>query len=160
MNCLKKVCVFSILCVLTLSACSGNQVRRNLGLAREAPDEFMVLARPPLSIPPDFDLRPPTEKGDADIVSGKVGQSRNIVFRGTNNNSSLTTTDQMLLRKAGADQADPHIRNLLRADTVERKEEEEGWFGGLTNKFQNQAEDPMIDPNAEETRIKDNIESG
>jgi hypothetical protein len=46
------------LALLTLTGCSGD-VERTLGLTREAPDEFTVETRAPLSIPPDYTLQPP-----------------------------------------------------------------------------------------------------
>ncbi|MGI4940659.1 MAG: DUF3035 domain-containing protein [Janthinobacterium lividum] len=45
--------------VLGLSACSGDELTRTFGLTRDAPDEFQVTTRAPLSMPPDFTLRPP-----------------------------------------------------------------------------------------------------
>jgi len=42
-----------------LSGCSGTDVTRTFGLVREAPDEFMVTTRAPLSMPPDYALRAP-----------------------------------------------------------------------------------------------------
>ncbi|MBV8889529.1 MAG: DUF3035 domain-containing protein [Alphaproteobacteria bacterium] len=41
----------------SLSACGD--FRRAIGLDRPSPDEFAVESRAPLTIPPDFDLRPP-----------------------------------------------------------------------------------------------------
>ena len=46
--------------LMALSACSSNTVRDTLGLERSAPDEFRVVSRPPLSVPPQFSLRPPS----------------------------------------------------------------------------------------------------
>ena len=45
--------------VLALAACSGDNLSRNFGMTRDAPDEFTVTTRAPLSMPPDFSLRPP-----------------------------------------------------------------------------------------------------
>jgi hypothetical protein len=45
--------------VLGLSACSGDDLSRSFGITRDTPDEFTVTTRAPLSMPPDFDLRPP-----------------------------------------------------------------------------------------------------
>jgi len=46
------------LCVsLVLSGCTG--FRQALGMDRVGPDEFAVESRAPLTIPPEFDLRPP-----------------------------------------------------------------------------------------------------
>ncbi|MDX1736819.1 MAG: DUF3035 domain-containing protein [Alphaproteobacteria bacterium] len=41
-----------------LSACSGD-VGKVLGFEKQAPDEFAVVKRAPLVLPPDFGLRPP-----------------------------------------------------------------------------------------------------
>jgi hypothetical protein len=41
-----------------LSGC-GSNLSRTFGLTRDAPDEFTVTTRAPLSMPPDFSLRPP-----------------------------------------------------------------------------------------------------
>jgi len=46
-------------CALVLAACARDEMQRNFGLVREAPDEFVVTTQPPLSVPPDFALRPP-----------------------------------------------------------------------------------------------------
>ncbi len=45
--------------LLTLAGCSGSDLSRTFGLSRDAPDEFVVTTRAPLSMPPDFTLRPP-----------------------------------------------------------------------------------------------------
>ncbi len=44
--------------LLPLAAC-GDDLSRTIGLTRDAPDEFTVTTRAPLSMPPDFSLRPP-----------------------------------------------------------------------------------------------------
>ena len=42
----------------TLSACEGG-IGDALGLGKNAPDEFAVVRSAPLTLPPDFTLRPP-----------------------------------------------------------------------------------------------------
>lgn len=44
---------------LLLAGCGGDGLSRTFGLSRTAPDEFTVTTRAPLSMPPDFSLRPP-----------------------------------------------------------------------------------------------------
>lgn len=45
---------------LALANCgSGDDISRTFGLTRESPDEFQVTTRAPLSMPPDYTLRPP-----------------------------------------------------------------------------------------------------
>lgn len=53
-----RLVVFSV-GALALAACSRDEMQRSFGLTREFPDEFVVTTRAPLSVPPDFTLRPP-----------------------------------------------------------------------------------------------------
>src|SRR6202011_6425231 len=48
----------ALLCSTSLLAGCG--FRQLIGLDRTLPDEFAVESRAPLTIPPDFDLRPPS----------------------------------------------------------------------------------------------------
>jgi len=50
----KYISVF--LFVLLLSSCG--LTNRDLGFEKTSPDEMLVVSRSPLSIPPEFDLRP------------------------------------------------------------------------------------------------------
>src|SRR5471032_1132090 len=57
------------LSIAALSACSSNTVKDTLGLDRAAPDEFRVVSRPPLYVPPQFSLRPPS---NADVSPNQL----------------------------------------------------------------------------------------
>src|SRR5579864_9767964 len=55
-----RVPLFTVACLsasLLLTGCSN--FRRIVGLDQRGPDEFAVESRAPLTIPPEFDLRPP-----------------------------------------------------------------------------------------------------
>jgi len=59
---MRKIPTRLLLCgaVLGLSACGGDEnLSRTFGLVRDAPDEFRVTTRAPLSMPPEYTLRPP-----------------------------------------------------------------------------------------------------
>jgi hypothetical protein len=45
--------------LVLLSGCSSDKLMRTFGLTRDAPDEYTVTTRAPLSMPPDYNLRPP-----------------------------------------------------------------------------------------------------
>jgi hypothetical protein len=45
--------------LILLSGCSSDKLARTFGLSRDAPDEYTVTTRAPLSMPPDYNLRPP-----------------------------------------------------------------------------------------------------
>jgi hypothetical protein len=69
---MKKI-VFSSICLMLLSACG--LTRADLGMEKESPDEMMVVSRAPLSIPPEFGLRPLVVTDDAekteDLTTGE-----------------------------------------------------------------------------------------
>ena len=44
---------------VSLSACGGDSLKDTLGYGKQAPDEFAIITKAPLVIPPDFSLRPP-----------------------------------------------------------------------------------------------------
>ena len=44
-------------CAFLISGCSD--LKKAIGLERSTPDEFAVESRAPLTMPPDFNLRPP-----------------------------------------------------------------------------------------------------
>lgn len=46
-------------CLIVLAGCDSNNLTRTFGLTRDAPDEFTVTTRAPLSMPPEYNLRPP-----------------------------------------------------------------------------------------------------
>ena len=48
----------AVITLLVLGGCTG--VKDKLGLAKQSPDEFMVMSRAPLSLPPDYNNRPVT----------------------------------------------------------------------------------------------------
>ena len=57
---LRPALVLTALATLCLSGCGkDSSLARTFGIVRDAPDEFTVTTRAPLSMPPDFSLRPP-----------------------------------------------------------------------------------------------------
>jgi hypothetical protein len=48
-----------LLAALPLGGCGDSSLARSFGMVRDAPDEFRVTTQAPLSMPPDFALRPP-----------------------------------------------------------------------------------------------------
>ncbi len=52
------------LCIVGLSGCSGQEIERDFGLVRDAPDEYTVTTRAPLSMPPDAQIATPQPGAD------------------------------------------------------------------------------------------------
>lgn len=62
---MRKLIIGLVAMTAALSACS-NLTKEKLGLSNKAPNEFMVTTRPPLSLPPEYDLRPVVEPVQAE----------------------------------------------------------------------------------------------
>jgi len=60
----------AVLLLACLAACNSEDMRDSLGLNRKAPDEYRVFSRPALSVPPEFNLRPPAAQGGNEYSSG------------------------------------------------------------------------------------------
>ncbi len=54
-----KKLLFVIMMVFVTTGCG--LTKEKLGIAKQAPDENMVTVRQPLSVPPEYDLRPVAE---------------------------------------------------------------------------------------------------
>lgn len=152
---------------VALTACSSSaDIKDTLGLNRQAPDEFRVLPRPPLSVPPDFNLRPPGQ--ESDYVSGGAARDRaHDQVLGTDASSqthNLADTavvpvtsgplpsgaDAQLLANAGAGRADSRVRQRLTDDKMNNVgPKDSGYlFGGKSK------DDPQVDPAKEAERLK------
>jgi hypothetical protein len=98
--------------LLLLGACST--MKKELGVGRNSPDEFMVVKRAPLTMPPDYDLRPPMT-GSVPPASEASTQAK-VALMGeaaASNTAQRQTADQTLLKKMGADRANPEIRAVI-----------------------------------------------
>ena len=62
---------------LLLSGCTG--FRQAIGLDRVGPDEFAVESRAPLTIPPEFDLRPPQPGAPRPQEASSADKARRVI---------------------------------------------------------------------------------
>ncbi len=116
---MKKIILITGL-VLALGACS-DEAKQDLGLINVAPDEFSVITRAPLSVPPDFGLRPPRPGATRPMEISTKDQARQTIFGaddvGSSQPASTSSNTDGFLAKVGADSADPNIREVLDTET-------------------------------------------
>ena len=154
--------------VLALSACEG--VQKQLGLTKQSPDEFKVVARAPLSLPPDYTLRPP-EPGIPRPQEGTTSQqAKNAVFRlqqpeaGTLGpkieSDNRSRAELSLLKAAGADQADPNIRRIIDAETLRINAESDDFLEALVFWREPEAAGEIVDATEEAKRLRENAALG
>jgi hypothetical protein len=104
---------------VSLTGCGG--VRESLGLGRSPPDEFSVVDRPPLAMPPDFGLRPPVPGAPRPQEVDPSLQASSNLFggRGTTSGGATSPAERALLEQTGADKAPADIRTLINNESTQ-----------------------------------------
>ena len=102
--------------VVVLSACSQGQ-KEELGLIKKAPDEFSVVTRAPLSVPPEYTLRPPKPGAQRPMEQTMQEQARQTLFGVEDvGPEEKEVVSEGFLDRLGADEADSGIRERLDAE--------------------------------------------
>jgi hypothetical protein len=115
---------FVILAVFSLASLAGcDSLRRDAGLTKQSPDEFAVVTKAPLIIPPNFNLQPPAPGAPPLNQQDPTTSAQTALFAGgdtamaaQNLQGSYSQAERMLLANAGAQNSDPTIRAELQAD--------------------------------------------
>ena len=154
--------------VLALTACEG--IKKQLGNAKQSPDEFKVVSRAPLTLPPEFTLRPP-EPGIPRPQEGTASQqARNALFRLQQpqagslepkvGGDERSPGELSLLRAAGADNSDPNIRRIVESETQQLNVDNDAFLEALV--FWRDPDTPgeIVDAVEESKRLRENSALG
>ncbi len=157
-----------------LAGC-GNSIREQLGLNKQSPDEFQVVAQAPLSLPPDFNLRPPEpgaprpqegttrDQAAAAVFSGGLTAGGGYITAGASDTSgsALQSAGEVaLLQSAGANDIDPAIRAQIDAETAAQVERDKSVVDRLVFWRTQDPYGTVVDPQAEQQRLEDNAAAG
>jgi hypothetical protein len=155
---------------LGLGGCEST--KEMLGLTKRSPDEFQVVSRAPLSMPPDYSLRPPTpgaprpQEGTVQdqaksIVTGHA--DRNLqpdqippIGEGEPSQTAESAGESAFLQSASLGGVDPNIRKLVEQETTSDEESSKSVLDDLI--FWRKAEPygTVVDPAAEQKRLQEN----
>ena len=133
--------------------------------SKQKPDEFMVYSRAPLSLPPDYGLRPPVPGRDRPQNVTPIDNARQALLAGRAPAASarpiapgdgVSPGVRFLLDKTGGAAADPGIRQLINEETTILAEEDESitesiMFWGTPTEY-----GTVVDPVQEARRIQEN----
>jgi len=107
----KPITVLAVLAAAT--AASGCASMQNaLGSARTAPDEFRVVTQAPLTLPPDYSLRPP-RPGETRPQELQPDENARAALFGQQIAPSASQGERALVSNAGAEAVDPTIRDQI-----------------------------------------------
>jgi hypothetical protein len=163
LGCIRVVALLAL--VLTLTGCDS--LRRLSGLSRTPPDEFTVLSRAPLDLPPDYTLRPPQGGALRPQETAPTDQARRTVFRANERDTSLlagranrSTGELALLKQAGAGTAEPNIRQLVNQENTKLLAADRSFVDKLI--FWQKPAEPgvVVDAEKEAHRLRENAALG
>ena len=107
---------------LGLSLIGCDSLRQATGAAKTPPDEFTVLTKAPLIIPPDYNLRPPQpgvasrNEVDADDQARTALFPANPATAAAALGGAYSDGEKLLLTKTNALSIDPNIRRSVTSD--------------------------------------------
>lgn len=132
----RATCIVSTI-VLATFVVGGCQDGGIFSGGKRSPDEFAVYSRAPLSLPPDYALRPPAPGAASsqnvmprDEAKGAlIGSDLNSPSSGRSagDASSYSPGTRNLLEQTGALEADPDIRDLVNRETTILSEEDQSF---------------------------------
>jgi hypothetical protein len=150
---------------LALGGCSGT--KKALGLEKTAPDEFNIVSRAPLSLPPDYSLRPPQPGALRPQDQTPTQQARQTVFRAGDQQAALPTPhgsqsagELALLKQAGAANSDSSIRQIVNRETAAAIESDRSFVDSVLFWRKPGPAGDVIDPQKESQRLRENAALG
>jgi hypothetical protein len=150
---------------LALGGCG--EARKAIGWDKNPPDEFRVVTRAPLSVPPEFGLRPPTPGAPRPQEGTTTDQARNAITGNRTATAGRTPPaplavsrqspgESALLARAGAERADPSIRTTVDREAAALVDADRSFTDKLV--FWRQPEPPgtVVDAEREAKRLREN----
>lgn len=156
---LALISVVGCIAAVSLGGCSG--AKRAFGMQKVAPDEFTVVTKPPLVLPPDYSLRPPQPGAPNPAVITPSGNAELALFdrdgQLSDNAQGYTSGEVNLLETTGGSGASANIRQVVNAETASLVEKDSSIAERILF-WQEPSEAPaaVIDPVKEAERLKGN----
>ena len=108
---MKKIFLVIISIIFFLISC--NTVRESAGVSRKVIDEYTVVEKPPLVIPPNFDLIPPDQIQSKNIENTDSELAKEILF-GLDENEAKTISDDSLIQQIVNETEEENMEDNIR----------------------------------------------
>ena len=158
-----------VLCIAVAALVGGcSDLGTVFSRTKSPPDEFAVYSRPPLSMPPNFGLRPPApgQTRPQEVVPRnqaataiRGGQKGGAGAQGApGSQPAISSGTQALLRATGAHKADPDIRTMVNRESSIMVEENVTLADRILfwKKPGETEKGTVVDPAKEAKRIREN----
>jgi|SRR4051794_3641485 hypothetical protein len=162
------------LALLAPAVAGCSSTKEMLGLTKRSPDEFQVVSRAPLSMPPDFSLRPPTPGAPRPQEGTTREQAQEIVTNYTGRQTTTMQPDQIpsigegeqtstesagesaFLQSASLTGIDPNIRKLVDEETSADQDASQTFLDDMIFWRSPEPYGTVVDPVAEQKRLQEN----
>lgn len=160
-RCLRPVVLTGLVAAMAmLGGC--DTLRSTFGPSKKPPDEFAVLTKAPLVLPPDFTLRPPEPGAPSRVETDPRQKAASTLGASTTSSSAAGTTvaEEDFLKLAGADKVDPNIRQVVNAELSQFIEKDKSFVDTLL--FWRKPEPPgtIVNAPAEAQRLRATASAG
>ena len=154
-----RVSTGSWLVVLSLGVvgCSGISDQIS-GRGKYAPDEFSVVSRAPLTLPPDYGLRPPDPGALRPQDSRAQDVAKAALFSAgasSQSTADASTGERALLGRAGGSDADPGIRRIINEESAIYAEDDDTFVNNLMFWRDEELPGLIVDPTKENQRLEE-----
>jgi hypothetical protein len=162
----RLVAGLALVTAMALSAGGCSSFSRALGIEKVSPDEFAIVTKAPLVIPPDYTLRPPQPGAVRNQLEDPQVLARNAIFGPDADpvgDGVVTAGEFALLNNTGAEDADPQIRTVLTSEATALTQKDRGFTDRILFWDRNQPsgyDATVVDAAAESERIRSNEASG
>jgi hypothetical protein len=147
---------------LVLASCgNGADLSRTFGMSRDAPDEFDVTTRAPLSMPPDFALRPPRPGAPRPMELSERTQAEEALVPQTalgTPQAGESAGQAALMQQAGPPSSN-RIREQIDAD-ARMQQADTGFLDQLMFWKRSQPKGIVVDPQKEAKRLREDAALG
>ena len=147
----------ALVAAVGLAGCQST--RKALGMTKVTPDEFRVVTKAPLVVPPDFALRPPAP-GKPRPQELQPESAARTALLGQREAETRSEGEKLLVAKAGADKADPLIRYVVDDEFGDVAHKDKSfadrvmfWKSGKSSAAAGEDTPAPVDAAAEEQRI-------
>src|SRR6185369_2917539 len=110
MNLNRLIVATALVAAAGLAGCQSTQ--KALGMSKVTPDEFRIVTKAPLVVPPDYSLRPPAP-GEPRPQELQPESAARMALLGQREGEQRSDGEKLLTSKAGAEKADPLIRYVV-----------------------------------------------
>jgi len=109
---MQKPIAFAAMLAAAAATSGCGTLSRAIGATKVAPDEFRVVTQAPLTLPPDYNLRPPAPDAPRPQELAPGDEARVALF-GETIGQTASQGERTLVNNAGAQTADPTIRDTI-----------------------------------------------